>query len=105
MKTNKIGYLGFIGLTGLLGLYNIPLFSLFTFCILFIFLKNDERMEKNIGVATRNAFIYYVLLSTLLLGSINITKTHDLLPLFTALLIQGITVFSLSYTYYNKKGE
>ncbi|MDR2700199.1 MAG: DUF3796 domain-containing protein [Nitrososphaerota archaeon] len=105
MKTNKIAYLGFIGLTGLLGLYNTYLFTLFNFCILFIFFENDERAEKNIGLASRNTLLYYTMFSTITLIFTAITETYDILPILLVLLAQGVTIFGASYAYYTRRGE
>ncbi|MCL2134643.1 MAG: DUF3796 domain-containing protein [Candidatus Bathyarchaeota archaeon] len=105
MKTNKIAYLGFIGLTGLLGLHNPYLYTLFNFCILFLFFENDERAKKNIGLSSRNALLYYTIFSTIILIFITITKTYNITPILLILLSQGITIFGVSYAYYNKRGE
>jgi len=105
MKKNNLAYLGLLGLTGLLGLYNTWLFSLFSLFTLFIFIKADERIEKNVGLASRNAFLFYALLSTTLLAYILVTKTYDTLPLIFVSLSQGVTIFSVSYAYYNKRGD
>jgi len=105
MKTNKLAYLGLLGLTGLLGLYNVWLFSLFSLFSLFIFIQADERLEKNVGSASRNAFLFYSIVSTTLLAFLIVTKTYDILPLFFVLLSQGVTIFSISYAYYTTRGE
>jgi hypothetical protein len=88
MKISKLSYLGFLGLTGLLGLYNNWLFSLFNLFSLFILIKTNERLEKNVGLASRNAFLFYSIVSTILLAVIIVTK-NDVLPLFFILLLQG----------------
>jgi len=105
MKTNKISYLGLLGLTGLLGLYNVWLFTLFNLFTLFIFIKADERLEKNVGLASRNAFLFYAIIPTVLFASLIVTKTYDALPLFFVALSQGVTIFSISYAYYTQRGE
>ncbi|MDR2202800.1 MAG: hypothetical protein LBE76_00535 [Nitrososphaerota archaeon] len=94
-----------MGLTGLLGLYNNYLFTLFTFCVLFIFFENDERSEKNIGLASRNALLFYTMFSTIILIFTAITETYDILPILIVLLSQGVTIFGVSYAYYNRRGE
>ncbi|MCL1976569.1 MAG: DUF3796 domain-containing protein [Candidatus Bathyarchaeota archaeon] len=105
MKKNKLSYLGLLGLTGLLGLYNPLLFSLFTLFTLFIFIEADERIEKNVGLASRNAFLFYSIFSTILLAYFIVTKTYDALPILFVTLCQGVTIFSVSYAYYNRRGE
>jgi hypothetical protein len=105
MKRNKLGYLGLIGLTGLLGIINAWLFSFFSFFTLFVFLKGDERIDRNIGRACRNAFIFDTIVITISMAYVTSSKIFDAMPLFVALLSQGLTIFSLSYWYYHQKGE
>jgi hypothetical protein len=106
MKTrNNLGYLGFLGLTGLLGLVNVWLFSFFSFFALFAFLKGDERIDRNMGRACRNAFVFDTIIVTFSMAYIASSKAFDAMPLFVALLSQGITIFGLSYWHYQEKGE
>jgi len=105
MKKYKLAYLGFLGLTGLLGLYSTWLYSLFNFFIFFIFFEEDERIEKNIGLASRNSLFFYVAFSMIILAFAAVSKTYDALPVFAVLLSQGVVIFGVSYIYYNKKGE
>ncbi|MCW4010127.1 MAG: DUF3796 domain-containing protein [Candidatus Bathyarchaeota archaeon] len=102
MKTNKLGYLGFLGLTGLIGLVNPWLFAFFSFFTLFVFLKSDERIEQNIGRASRNAFIYDTIIATLTMAYILTAEAYAAMPLFAAMLSQGLTIFTLSYGFYQQ---
>jgi hypothetical protein len=106
MKTNKIGYLGILGLTGLLGFINPGLFSLFSFFTLFVFtIKADERIEKHIGQASRNAFIYDTIITIIALTYIVTSKTIAATPIYPILLTQGRPIFSVSYAYYQQNGD
>ena len=85
MRKNKLGYLGFLGLTGLLGFASFWLFSFFSFFILFVFLKTDERIDRNIGLASRNAFIFDTIIATFLIAYIASSKPstrHPYLQLY-----------------------
>ena len=105
MKMNKIGYLGFLGFTGLFGILNYWLFFFFSFFTLFAFLKSDERIERNIGCATRNTFVFDTIIATFALVYTSTSTTFEAMPAFAALLSQGLTIFSLSYWYYNQKED
>jgi hypothetical protein len=106
MKRNNLGYLGLLGLTGLLGFINPGLFSLFSFFTLFVFsLKSDERIDKHIGQASRNAFIYDTIITIIALTYIVTSKTFEASPIFPILLTQGLTIFSVSYAYYQQNGD
>ena len=105
MRKNNFGYSGLPGLTGLLGFVNFWLFSFFSFFALFAFLKGDERIDRNIGRATRNAFIFDTIVATFSMAYVASSKTFDAMPLFAALLSQGLTIFGLSYWFYAEKGD
>jgi hypothetical protein len=105
MRKNNLGYLGFLGLTGLLGFANFWLFSFFSFFMLFVFLRGDERIDRNIGRASRNAFVFDTIVATFSIAYVASSKSFDAMPLFAALLSQGLTIFCLSYWYYAGKGD
>jgi len=105
MKKNKIGYLGFLGFTGLLGFVDFWLFSFFSFFTLFIFLKGDERIDRNMGRASLNAFAFDTIIALFSFAYVTSSKTFEAMPLFVALLSQGLTIFSVSYWYYNQKED
>ncbi len=106
MRRRILGYLGILGLTGLLGFINIWLFFFFSFFALFAFLRGDERSDRNIGRACTNAFAFDTIVATVSMAYVVASpKAFDAMPLFVALLSQGITIFSLSYWYYQERGE
>jgi hypothetical protein len=105
MRKNNFGYAGLLGLTGLLGFANFWLFFNFSFFALFAFLKGDERTDRNVGHATINAFVFDTIVATLSIAYVASSKTFDAMPLFVALLSQGLTIFGLSYWFYAEKGD
>ena len=106
MRRNKLGYLGLLGLAGLLGFLNFWLFSLFSFFTWFAFLRGmDERIDRNVGRAARNAFIFDTIVATFTLAYVVSSSVFDAMPLFAVLLTQGITIFGLSYWFYNGREE
>ena len=105
VRKNKLGYLGFLGFTGLLGFVNFWLFFFFSFCTLFVFLRGDERIERNIGRACRNAFAFNTIIVTFSLVYLTLSKNLEAAPMFVAVLTQGLTIFSISYWYYDQKED
>jgi hypothetical protein len=105
MRKNKLGYLGFLGFIGLLGLVNSWMFAFFSFCTLFVFLRGDERIDRNIGRACRNAFVFDTTVITFSMVYIMLSKVFEAMPVFVAALSQGLTIFSLSYWYYSQKED
>jgi hypothetical protein len=103
LRKNKFGYLGFLGFLSLLGFFNIWLVFLFGFFGFFGMLKEDERIERNINRACRNAFAFDSIIATLAIAYIALSRTFDAMPLFVALLSQGLTIFGLSCYYYANK--
>jgi len=65
MKRNPMGLLGLLALIGLLGFVTgkYELFLLFFFAIFGIFLLKggDERMDRNLNLACRNAFMFIII--------------------------------------------
>jgi len=88
--TGEIGYLGFAA-----------------FAVYFlIYGENDERLQLNVGLATRNAFLYVVLTGAICVLYINLTKNISLYPLAFTLLFSGSIIVSvISYAFYNWKEE
>ena len=110
MRKNKLGYLGFLGLLGLLGpltgdYWLIGFFGFFGFFGLLRESGNDERNDININRSCRNAFFFDTIIATIAYAYVASSMTFSAMPLFTALLSQGITIFGLSYTYYARKGD
>ena len=104
MRKNKIGYLGVLGFLGLLGLItqNSGFYGFFGF---FGGRGSDERVEKNINRACRNAFIFITITSALSLAYIAAFKAVEIWPLALSLPFIAIIVFALFYIYYDRRGD
>jgi len=104
MRKNKIGYLGVPGFLGLLGLItqNSGFYGFFGF---FGGRGSDERVEKNINRACRNAFIFITITSALSLAYIAAFKAVEIWPLALSLPFIAIIVFALFYIYYDRRGD
>jgi len=86
----KIGFLGFLGFI-----------SYFT-----VYKMNDERIERNIGRATTNAFMYTVFFGSATIAYGYLTKnTEILLPAFVILFGGALIICLLSLFYYDKTGK
>jgi hypothetical protein len=110
MRKNNLGYLGFLGLLGLVGPLtgDYWLLGFFGFFGFFGMLKksgNDERNDRNINRACRNAFAFDTVVATVAYAYVASSKAFDAMPLFVALLSQGLLIFGLSYMYYTGKGD
>jgi len=66
---------------------------------------NDERTDRNINRACRNAFAFDTIVATFSIAYVALSKAFDAMPVLLALLSQGVLIFGLSYTYYDRKGE
>ena len=86
----KAGFLGFLGF--------IPYFS--------IYKMSDERIELNVGKATRNAFMYTMFFGsgTLVYGYLT-QNLEIMLPAFTLLFGGSLLVGILSLLYYDRTGK
>lgn len=106
---NALWYLGFLSPLSLLYLVNgeIGFLGFAVFALYFtIYKENDERLQINAGLATRNAFLYVILIGAVSLFYINITQDKSLFPIAFVLVFSGNIVISmLSYGYYNSKEE
>lgn len=106
---NALWYLGFLSplsllyfLTGEIGFLGFAAFALY----FTIYKENDERLQINAGLATRNAFLYVVLIGAIFFFYINITQNKSFFPIAFVLMFSGSIVISvLSYGYYNSKEE
>ena len=87
-KTAFIGFLGFL-----------PYFSIYNL--------NDERLDENIGRATRNAFLYTMIFGIGTIVYIYLTKSSELLfaPAFIVLFGGALMVCILSLFYYDRTGK
>jgi hypothetical protein len=112
MRRNKLGYLGFLGLLGLLGLVNgnywaLGFFGYFGFFGMLRSSTNDERNQINLNRACKNAFALDTVVAILSFAYVMSVSSmaFNAMPLFVALLSQGVTIFGLSYAYYARKGD
>jgi hypothetical protein len=117
MRSNPVGYLSILGLIGVVGLLmgnnDLAGFGGF-FCFLSAFYyRYDERVERNVNRACRNAFILVVaglsaIMATLfyLITVLPYPQAFEFVPLGVVLLF-GLTLLSffLSYVYYRRKGD
>ena len=86
----KIGFLGFFGFI-----------SYFT-----VYKMNDERIERNIGRATTNAFMYTAFFGSATIAYGYLTKnTEIMLPAFVILFGGALIICLLSLFYYDKTGK
>ena len=103
---NIIWYLGFLSLLGLLYFVEgkIGFLGFFGFISYFSIYKiSDERMEKNIGKATRNAFMYTIYFGSATIAYGYLTKNIELLiPAFVVLLGGALIICLFSLFYYDK---
>ncbi|MCK5396891.1 MAG: hypothetical protein KAJ33_01410 [Thermoplasmata archaeon] len=84
------GFLGFLGF--------IPYFSTYN--------MSDERIEINIGRASRNAFMFSTFFGSLTLAYGYISGDTDiLLPAFVILFGGGLLICLLSLFYYDQMGQ
>ena len=86
----KGGFLGFLGF--------LPYFSIYN--------MSDERIERNVGRATRNSFMYTVLAGSGTLVYGYLTKNMEImLPAFALLFGGTLLVCLLSLFYYDRTGK
>jgi hypothetical protein len=84
------GFLGFLGFLSYFSIYN----------------KNDERLEKNVGRGTRNAFLFTMFFGSAALAYMYMTNGLEFLgTVFTILFGGTLLVGILSIFYYNYKGK
>ncbi len=107
---NILWYLGFLSLLSLLYFQNHdPGFLLFLSFILFFFTylaKKDERIDINIGRATRNSFLYTMGSSAVAILYINFTGNLSLYQWAFAGVITGtLGICVLSFLYYDLSGK
>ncbi|MCK4247325.1 MAG: DUF3796 domain-containing protein [Methanomicrobia archaeon] len=106
---NALWYLGFLSIFSLLFLVEgkpaflgflgfLPYFSLYNI--------RDERLEINIGKATRNAFMYMMFFGTGTIVCVYLLHDPDLLaPAFPMLFGGSLLTCILSVLYYERTGK
>lgn len=107
---NILWYLGFLSLLSFLYFTTQDTgFLLFISFILFFFTylaKKDERIDINIGRATRNAFIYTMFSSAAVITIITLENNIDLYQWGFAGVITGtLAICVLSFLYYDLSGK
>lgn len=86
----KAGFLGFLGF--------LPYFS--------VYKVSDERLEINLGRATRNAFMYVMLFGSGTITYGYVTQNREiLLPAFALLFGGSLIICILSLFYYSRTGK
>jgi len=110
LRKNKLGYLSLLGLIGLLGLVtgNFGFYGFFGFFGFISMLRgkgSDERIERNIGRACRNAFAFDTVMAAFFVAYIASFKAVDLWPLALTFPFFGIVLFGLCYAYYDGKED
>jgi hypothetical protein len=111
MRSRIIAYLGLLGLLSVLGLITgnkvfFGFVGFFCFFGAFGGKGNDERIEKNIDRACRNAFLFITLTLAVSIAYIVTFNTIDLYPLaFTILFVGSSALFVFSYVYYDRGGD
>lgn len=90
LAEGKVGLLGFLGFISYFSIYNM----------------SDERIEINIGRATRNAFMFTTFFGSGVFAYGYITKNLEiLLPAFVLLFGGSLIICLLSLFYYDKVGK
>jgi len=107
---NILWYLGFISILSILyfikGDSGYLLFLSFALFFFTYWTKADERINQNIGRATRNAFLYTMFSSVLSILYINLTENIDFYQWGFALVITGtLAICILSFLYYDNTGN
>ncbi len=106
---NMLWYLGFLSLLSLLFFaeWNVGMLGFAGFISYFsIYNMSDERIEVNIGRATRNAFMYTTFFGSGIFAYGYLTKNLEiLLPAFVLLFGGSLLVCLLSLFYYDKQGR
>jgi hypothetical protein len=109
MKGSWLRYFGFLGLLGLLALVtpNAGFAGFFGFFGFFGFAKygDDERLQINIGLAARNAFVVSVVAYALITvcGALFFGATMTVYAIgFAVIVVLQLLVFSLSLAYYER---
>ena len=115
MRRNIMGYFGLLGFLGLLGLITgRPVyycwFSFFSFFCAFLGKGSDERIERNINRACRNAFAFVTATWALSFAYIAIFgEAVGVFPLASTLIFVfgagSMVVFSLSCFVYGRRGD
>lgn len=106
---NTLWYMGFLSLFSLMYFNegSVAWLAFIGFLPYFSTYKvNDERLEKNLGRATRKGFAYSIVFGVLTIVYISLTKSVELFaPAFILLFGGSLLVCLISLFYYDKKGD
>ena len=106
---NLLWYLGFLSLLSLLYFVEGKTAFLWFLCFIPYFATynaSDERLEINLGKATRNAFMYTIFFGVATIVCIYITHNTELFaPAFVFLLGGSLLVCLFSLLYYDKASK
>jgi hypothetical protein len=106
---NMLWYLGFLSVVSLL--YFVEGKTAFLWFLGFLpyfttYRVKDERLDVNLGKATRNAFLYTTFSGVATIAYIYLTNSTDLFaPAFVALFGGSLLVCLISLLYYDRTGE
>jgi hypothetical protein len=111
MRKSKTVYLGLLGFLGLLGLFtgNYGLYGFFGFFGFFSPLGgrgSDERVERNVNRACRNAFVFDLGVSALFIVYIATSRVIEAFaPAFAIIFAGSLILFTASFIYYDRRGD
>ncbi|MFQ6126567.1 MAG: DUF3796 domain-containing protein [Candidatus Heimdallarchaeota archaeon] len=111
MRRNLVGNLGFLGFMGLLGLVtgNPGFYGFFGFFGFFSVIwgrGTDERVDRNINRACRNAFIFFIIALALFISYMATLQDSEVISkAFSVLFAGSLILFIASYIYYNERGD
>ena len=87
---SKVGFLGFLGFVSYFSIYKM----------------SDERIELNIGRATKNAFLYTIFFGSATIVYGYLTKNIEIiLPAFVILFGGALIICLISLFYYDRAGK
>ena len=108
MSKSVVGYLGLLGPLGLLGLLtgNTGFYGFFGFLSALWGRGTDERVERNVDKACRNAFLFATVASAFFITSIAVFRAPEAFPLAFSILFAGsMLMFVASFIYYDGHGD
>ena len=70
----------------------------------YIYKDNDERNQKNVEMATRNAFLWMIISSAFAIAYVGLTRDPAYLQsAFMTVFVGSLSVCIISYIYYNSR--
>jgi hypothetical protein len=111
MRGNEMGYLGLLGLLGLLGAVGggagfFGFFGFFGFLSLLRGRGGDERLDRKLNCASRNAFLFTVVASACFAACMAVLQATQVYEsAFLVLFAGSALTFGASFAYYNERGD